>query len=318
MTRHPLHPAPLPVSLLILLGIFLLGITLSANAAEVIRPGDELLIDFPGQPELSGVYGVDVRGFLIVEPADPCRVTNLATDSAADTLAGVLADYYRESSGLSIRVLRRRLAVRVEGRVHASGDYFLPHFATVEDALLAAGGIREGGLLTRVRIFRDGDFMELDLREFRVSGDPSRLPALRTGDRIYVPVSNRNAPVEASLAPLELAIDDPNIIHVIGAVRNAGTHRIHGRVSLLEALALGGGPDETADLKRVQIVPAAGDPYLADVKGFAAGSGGSLPEIAAGDTILVPVRERHMFFKVLQITRDLIPVVLLGLALGGE
>jgi len=275
-------------------------------SATVIRPGDELLIEIPSHPELSGVFVVDVRGYLVIPPADPCLVGGQNLTLAADSLSLILSEFYQQLSGLKIQVLRHQLAVRVEGRVTEPGDYFLPYYAGVEEALRSAGGIVEGGLLTRVMIQRGDIVHEVDLREYRISGSRDSLPPLQSGDRIFVPVSNRNAPVKAALAPLEIPFEDPNVVHLIGAVPRGGTHQMPGSLTLFEALALGGAPGLGSDIKHIRIIPPDADPFEVNLETYTSSQAPELPIVTAGTTILVPEKRDSFLMKTLTIAAPII------------
>jgi len=298
------------IALLIVLSLGLVILARASEAAQsagpVIKPGDQLLLDVPSHPELGGVHVVDVRGFLLINPMEPCLLRGLNTNAAADTLSSALARFYRGVENLEVQILRRQMAVRVEGMVNEPGDYFLPYFAGVEEALKSAEGVRVGGLLTRVMIQREDSIIEVDLRKYRITGQQDMLPVLQTGDRIFVPVSNRDAPIMATLAPLEIPFEDPNVIHVMGAVSRGGTHQMPGEVSIFEALALGGGPGRGADLENIRIMPATGLPYEIDLLELAESPESSFPRIAAGTTILVQEEKSSFLTKTLTIAAPLI------------
>jgi protein involved in polysaccharide export with SLBB domain len=267
-------------------------------APLVLAPGDEVLLEFPHQPELGGVMDVDVRGAITVSPAGPCRVAGLACDVAADSLSRKLGEFFQRPDGLAIRVLRRRLAVRVEGHVAKPGDYLLAPHADLEDALLAAGGITEGGQLTRVLVDRGAGSVTVDLRAYRVSGDHALLPTLRSGDRLFVPVSDRGAPVAVSFAPLNAPLEDESVVHVLGQVPRGGTHAIPHELTLFEALALGGGTSTGADVAHISIIPPRGQPYRVDLEACVSGRE-KTPVITPGTVVMVPERRRGFVSRTL-------------------
>jgi len=294
------------LQLFTMLAALLVTVTAMSEELPAVLPGDELLVDIASHPELSGVHMVDVRGYLVLPPVSPCSVGGLTVEEAAQHLSTEMAHFYRGVSGLEIRILRRQLAVRVEGRVNQPGDYLLPYYANLEDALRAAGGIDQGGLLTRVLVQRDKEYLEVDLRKYRIGGDRGLLPLLKTGDRVFVPVSNRDAPIMAPLAPLDIPFEDPNVVHVIGAVPKGGTHQMPGSLSLFEALALGGGPGKGANLKTITIMPPDDDPYKVNLLDFTEGQKSTLPRITAGTTILVEEKNESFFKKTLTIVAPLV------------
>ena len=182
--KYRLFPSVSNAVVLVLLLTYAVGQpSAAANLEDLeIRPGDELLVDIPSHPELSGTFVVDVRGFLTIPPADPCLVSGKELGVAADSLSVSLSEFYQQLSGLDIKVLRHQLAVRVEGMVAEPGDYFLPYYADVEEALRAAGGIVEGGLLTRILVQQGDSAIEVDLREYRINGHSDSMPILKPGD----------------------------------------------------------------------------------------------------------------------------------------
>ena len=80
-----------------------------------------------------------------------------------------------------------------------------------------------------------------------------------------------------------------NIV-VAGQVKKGGSFTISSSTTLLDAIALAGGPETQADLSRVSFARAgASAPETIDLRGFMAGSNASgNPVLRDGDTIMVP------------------------------
>jgi protein involved in polysaccharide export with SLBB domain len=115
---------------------------------------------------------------------------------------------------------------------------------------------------------RDTSVIQVNLREFEKdleSGRLSRNVMLLDGDTVYVPRF------------------DPNRVFVSGQVRTPGAYSIPENTTLLQALALAGGPTERAALGRVRVIRL--------VKGKQTTVKSRLEDtVRAGDTIIVPER----------------------------
>jgi polysaccharide export outer membrane protein len=116
---------------------------------------------------------------------------------------------------------------------------------------------------------KDITVIKINLREFEKDlehGRLSRNVTLQDGDTIFVPRF------------------DPNRIFVSGQVRTPGAYSVPENTTLLQALALAGGPTERAALGRVEVIRL--------VKGKQTTVKTRLEDVVRpGDTIIVP--ERH-------------------------
>ena len=113
------------------------------------------------------------------------------------------------------------------------------------------------------------------------------LPQIKPGDAIFVPEkTDINEKSWLKVAP-------GRAVMVMGAVRIPGRYEWSDEMSLLDLIAHAGGPNERADIAKVQILTSEGGqatPTLFDLDKFLhqGGALASLPRIRAGFTIMIP------------------------------
>ncbi|MBI4277845.1 MAG: SLBB domain-containing protein, partial [Armatimonadetes bacterium] len=126
----------------------------------------------------------------------------------------------------------------VVGEVNRPGSFRLDRPMTVLDLLVLAGGITEKASLAEARLVRKGAnaAMLLRLEPLLFQGDTAANVALQPGDVIVI--------------PQELSYR----VYVLGGVQRPGMFTHAGRISVLQALTVAGGPTRGAQLARSVIV----------------------------------------------------------------
>jgi len=154
----------------------------------VLGPGDRILITFRGQRDDSKTYVITPQGQLIIDGLDPVAASGL-------TIGGLRALLEEETSRnllnttlfVSVKSLRQ-ITVTVMGEVKRPGVYTLGPLQNVLDALAKAKGINGNGTLRHVRLIRSGKMITLDFYKLLLAGDLGASIALRSGDKIMVPL----------------------------------------------------------------------------------------------------------------------------------
>jgi polysaccharide biosynthesis/export protein len=129
--------------------------------------------------------------------------------------------------------------VNVAGDVAKPGRYRLKGDMRVLDVLLLAGGLTEKASVTGARVVRlPNEAVPFSLDGVLFRQDMSQNIALRPGDTIIVPEETNNK------------------IYVLGDVTTPGVYPLKGNVTLLQAVAMAGGPVQRgfATAKTVQVV----------------------------------------------------------------
>ena len=150
-----------------------------------LRPGDGVVLDVRGEPQLSDTFVVD--GDLQVA----------LPDVGAIPLRGVLfselESHMRTQIALYVRdpIVRARPMVRVlvGGAVSHPGFYLVPADALISQTLMAAGGVTGDAEMKKLRAMREGyPVLEgPEMQKALAQGLTLDRANLRTGDELFVP-----------------------------------------------------------------------------------------------------------------------------------
>jgi protein involved in polysaccharide export with SLBB domain len=144
-----------------------------------LQPGDRVLITVWRKPELSGESVVTADSVLSHPLYQSIKVVGVPLPQVKERLLAFLAQYERDPL-LTVEPLFR---VTVGGEVRQPNVYSLARSATVAQAIAGAGGPTDRGKLTKVRLYRAGKQIHLDLNDPR--SDQANMP-IRSGDNIIV------------------------------------------------------------------------------------------------------------------------------------
>lgn len=179
--------------------------------------------------------------------------------------------------------------VYVMGQVNKPGAYETQPGVSFIDVLSSAGGPSRYGDTRLVKILRtDGSVQNFDLLAYSQGEKGIKVPEIRAGDTIFIPLAAENAD-----RPSWLKITPDRAVEIIGEVIRPGRYEWSDEMSLFDLLGEAGGPTVRADLANVQILQSRNQratPIRFNAAAFLA-SGGSLqsvPRIRAGYVILVP------------------------------
>ncbi|MGJ8670451.1 MAG: SLBB domain-containing protein, partial [Oceanococcus sp.] len=176
--------------------------------------------------------------------------------------------------------LESHQAIYILGEVGIPGRYAFNPQMSFLDILAAANGPTEAADFENIQVTyrRDGRVRTevFDLSGY-MSGDmPDRLPQVQSSDLILVPAKS----------------DSLEAVNVIGAVNGPGRHGFKRGMNLADVLALAGGPNETGDMAHILIVPGGkrigAQAVVFDFARFESQGESALPQVHAGDTVIVP------------------------------
>jgi protein involved in polysaccharide export with SLBB domain len=284
--------------------LLLLILTEIAFAQEkAIEPGDVLEIVVFGHQELSRTLTVGPSGTVDFPFLQGLPVNGLALKDVRDMITAQLSKYIPERPIVTVSEVRSyTIPVTVLGQVNTPGEHQIAVNATVQGALVAAGGTTHGAQLDKIRIFSreatNGDFTEVNLLDFFNKANPRLLPPLKEGDVIVVPGH-----------PLSLGAYD---LKVLGEVHNPGPYTAYQGVNLLDLLFIAGGPTAEADLRKTRILSPynskAGDRQkevdldkLLTAKEFE-----QIPLISPGDIVYLPKKKSSFGRVFLSVARDVV------------
>ncbi len=209
------------------------------DAEQRLGEGDTLNVSVWGRTELSGRYLVGPDGRITLPLAGSIRVADATREEAAARIGAGLQRFYQAPAvtvGVEQYASNR---VTVLGRVQNPGTLQFEHTPTVLEALARAGSlpvIDKQATLTRCAIFRGRDqVIWIDLKRLLNGGEMAQNLRLHRGDLIYIPDSF------------------DTLVYVMGEVGKPGAYRLTPNMSLLDALAQAGGPNEDAAPQEIGI-----------------------------------------------------------------
>ena len=169
-----------------------------------LGPGDELSIELFGGSEESYSVQISREGYIKVPKLAPVYLSGLSVSQAKARIKNAFSKIYNglniqsdDPSRVELMVsLRsaRSVVINISGNVQVPGTYTISAFASVINALYAAGGPNEIGTFRDVRIIRKGKVLEsIDLYDFFLKGT---LPSLYLKDQDIIQVPALSKEVE--------------------------------------------------------------------------------------------------------------------------
>jgi polysaccharide export outer membrane protein len=256
--------------------------------------GDEINLNFPGRPELSGKYIVGPDGRITLPMAGPLLIVNQSRVNAAKTIVDALSPYY---TNLTVTVGIDKYGsnkVIVLGNVQRPGALNFDDTPTLLDAISRAGltstPSNKDGIPDRCMVYRGNDqVLTVDLRSLIRSGNALADIRLRRNDIVFVP----------SQADL--------FVSVLGEVGHPGAVALTPESTLPSVLAQAGGLGEGAGSSpNIQIIQkSTNQTRIVPWKQLMTPSGISEVNLQPGDVIFVP---KTGFYKATYFLQRLTPI----------
>jgi polysaccharide export outer membrane protein len=278
------------------------------NEEYALGPGDEISLDFPGHPELSGKKVVGPDGRITLSLAGAVNVGDKNRNETAKLVVEALSPYYKD---LTVTINIDKYGsnrVVIIGSVQHPGVLYFDNTPTLLDVIARGGllasatstgptagggqaGVRDG-IPERCAIYRGNDqVVWVDLRQLLQSGNSMADLRLRRNDIVFVP------------AQQEI------FVSVLGSVMHAGAIALTPESTLASVLAEAGGLAEGA-AKNIQIIqPSTGKTMTIPFKSLLTLKGTDEVKLHAGDVVFVP---QSGFFKSTYVIQRLSPVASIG------
>ncbi len=192
----------------------------------VLGPGDVVRMTVYAQPDLSTVTRVNESGKSTLPLIGEVAVGGLTVSAAETRIADLLRQggYVNTPQVTLIIEQYRSQQVSVLGQVHKPGKYAIEGASTIVDMLAMAGGITENGADT-IKIIKASDAtrqqLRVDLVALLQQGDMKQNIEITGGDIVYVPKMD--------------------VFYIYGEVQRPGAFRLERGMTLVQALAVGGG-----------------------------------------------------------------------------
>jgi polysaccharide export outer membrane protein len=147
-----------------------------------IRSGDIVVVEFWGQPELSGQRIVDDNGYIHLPLLRAVQVAGMSAEQIRERLTELYGQYYTDP----LIVVNVRLGVSVTGEVRAPLRYTVDPALNVLDLFGVAGGLTFEAKKDAIELTRGGTRYIIDLDDALLYTEAEKL-RLQSGDWIYVP-----------------------------------------------------------------------------------------------------------------------------------
>lgn len=282
--------------LLLTVMLFLLA-PIQAWAAEGesnLKIGDVLTIDVPGEAAFSKPFQIDRKGMVQLPEVGGVMVKDRTLAEASAAIREALGRAYRDLDKLSVSLKEQKLLVSVHGYVKNPGNVELAPDATVQMAIVAAGGLVQGAQLDKIQLKRpNGTTTEIDYKKYLDSGDMTLLPRLEPLDVVFVPASPLTGKVQIEFDGRTLAAagdgaEEHSAIKVFGEVNTPAIFAWKKGATVIDMIMRAGGVTRYASPDQIRIINK-GTPVVFNLAAYLdSGDKRLLPEIEPGATIFVP------------------------------
>lgn len=214
----------------------------SNNPVYHLGSGDVVRLDVFGRPEVSGKHIVGPDGKISVPLAGDIHLSERTREEGRDLIAERLRAYFTQPFVSLIVEEYTSNQITVLGRVERAGMQRFAQAPTLVDVLAGAGAMPTGdkqAVLTRCAIMRGRDrLIWVDLKAL-LGGDMAYNLRMKKGDVVFIPdTAEKN-------------------VYVLGQAVRPGTFRLTQHMTVLDALALAGGPSEDAKMEQIGLYRAA-------------------------------------------------------------
>jgi polysaccharide export outer membrane protein len=223
-----------------------------AGVDYIIGAGDLLVISALDVSELEKVkVRVGAEGFIRLPLVGTVKIRGLTARQLEGEIADRLGAKYVHDPQVSVFIEEyRSQRVAVLGEVNKPGVYEVSEKRTLTDMLAQAGGLSPSAdkvvyILRKTAsagngVSTTGELLKIDLEQLLGGQDPSMNFKVGSGDVISVPKSGE--------------------FYLGGAVKKPGAYAIKGKLTVDQAIFLGGGLSDEADVTNIQILRDAGGP----------------------------------------------------------
>ncbi|EKO3825858.1 SLBB domain-containing protein [Vibrio harveyi] len=286
------------ITTLLMLGLITFNTTWAAED-DVVKVGDLVQINLPGEASLNKGFQVDKRGRINLPEIGPVFVAGYNETQLQNVITDNLKTVFRDVSNARVFIKQQQLLISVQGYVVKPGEYTLPSGSNIQMFLYEAGGLRAGAQLDKIIVKRGNKSIEFDYKRFLDTGDDSKLPALESLDVLFVPASPLVGNIEQEFDAAKLAnsgdsADSARAIKVFGEVNAPGSFTYKPNTTLVDVVMRAGGVTRYASVEQIRVITN-NTPIMFNLKRYLdTGDQSLLPEILPGATIFVPKQEEEI------------------------
>ena len=285
--------------LLIAMLSFIFVMNNAQSADIIIRPGDVLQIEIPGEIDFEKTFQVKRDGTLKLPEVGNVSIVGKTLKQVNEDLAKLLGEEYRAINNFKVYLVERRVPIQVLGFVEIPGMIDLPQDGNIQMALQKAGGAVAGAQLDKIQLNRQGKVTIFDYKKYLDTGDFSILPTIKPLDVIFVPASPLigNVQMDFDAATLSASGDGSEVgtaIKVFGEVLKPGVFSFKKGNTVVDMLMRAGGVTRYAGVEHIRVINN-GTPELFDLKTYLdTGDTSHMPKITPGSTLFIPIQEEEV------------------------
>lgn len=281
-----------------LLTIALLLFSFHAFAAtnaddDTVQVGNKLFLYIPGEVDFDKTFEVDNKGQINLPEVGQFVVANKTISQVELELTPVLGGLFVAMDDFYVEIRSRDIFINVMGYVNTPSQVSIPANGNIQMVISKADGLRPGAQLDRLQIRRDEEIIEFDYKAYLDSGNISLLPALKSQDTVFVPVSPLlgNVQIDFDAQTLSATGDanDGNAVTILGEVHNPGSFSYKEEMTILDALMRAEGVTRYADVTKIRVIVDK-SPVIFDLKAYLdKPSGSTMQLLQPGSTVYVPI-----------------------------
>lgn len=232
-------------------------------ADYVVGAGDTVDIQVYGEPDLSGVVVVSESCTVTLALVDRIDVCGLTADQLEAAVTTAYAGDYLLNPSVKVRVTEF-LSQRVDvlGEVGKPGPQYLRGSTSLLEVISLAGGALETALWVVV-VHEDGETQRYSIDAVSAG----ETPQVGGGDKVF--------------------LESGGVVYVEGQIRKPGAVPLTDGLTVTQALALAGGPDEFASVRRVLVRKSTGEKLRVNVTRVNRGKDDD-PILSEDDYVVVP------------------------------
>jgi protein involved in polysaccharide export with SLBB domain len=281
-----------------LLTIALLLFSFHAFAAtnaddDTVQVGNKLFLYIPGEVDFDKTFEVDNKGQINLPEVGQFVVANKTISQVELELTPVLGGLFVAMDDFYVEIRSRDIFINVMGYVNTPSQVSIPADGNIQMVISKADGLRPGAQLDRLQIRRGEEIIDFDYKAYLDSGNISLLPALKSQDTVFVPVSPLlgNVQIDFDAQTLSATGDanDGNAVTILGEVHNPGSFSYKEEMTILDALMRAEGVTRYADVTKIRVIVDK-SPVIFDLKAYLdKPSGSTMQLLQPGSTVYVPI-----------------------------
>jgi protein involved in polysaccharide export with SLBB domain len=260
---------------------------------DTVQVGNKLFLYIPGEVDFDKTFEVDNKGQINLPEVGQFVVANKTISQVELELTPVLGGLFVAIDDFYVEIRSRDIFINVMGYVNTPSQVSIPADGNIQMVISKADGLRPGAQLDRLQIRRGEEIIEFDYKAYLDSGNISLLPALKSQDTVFVPVSPLlgNVQIDFDAQTLSATGDanDGNAVTILGEVHNPGSFSYKEEMTILDALMRAEGVTRYADVTKIRVIVDK-SPVIFDLKAYLdKPSGSTMQLLQPGSTVYVPI-----------------------------